>query len=422
MPVVFIHLPDEVDAVPAGRLTLLEDGTEVRASRFAYGRRYLDRRDPSAVAVDPVSLPLADAAGEQLPANGLAMFGALRDATPDDWGRRVIENRLGVPANGLPESTYLLLAGSNRVGALDVREELESGPAAGALPRVLDLQHLVDAAGRVEEGLPVPAHLQFYFEGAPSLGGARPKAPIAHAGREWIAKFPSIRDRFNVPAVERATLELARRAGLTVPRTELVTLVDGRQIMLIERFDREPVERGMSRKHVVSALTMLGLDEHQSPASSYAAIVSAIEGFAAEGSVATQREELFSRMVFNILVTNDDDHLRNHAFVHEDGAWNLSPLYDVVPKGQAGTERNLHLGVGPRGRRATLDNALHGCGAFGLFPARAAQLIGGIVAATRTWREVFEELGVPMRDCDAVATAFRRASDIGMREVERHLV
>ncbi|ELQ14661.1 HipA domain-containing protein [Xanthomonas translucens DAR61454] len=81
----------------------------------------------------------------------------------------------------------------------------------------------------------------------------------------------------------------------------------------------------------------------------------------------------------------------------------------------------LHLGVGPRGRRATLDNALHGCGAFGLFPARAAQLIGAIVAVTRTWRQVFEELQVPMQDCAAVATAFRRASDVGMREVERHL-
>lgn len=421
MPYVFVHLPGEVTAVPAGRVTLFEQGIQLQASRFAYGRRYPARREPAAIAVDPVSLPLVGAGGEQVPINGLAMFGALRDATPDDWGRRVIENRLGVPANGLPESRYMLLAGSNRVGALDVRPQLDSEPDSDGLPGVIDLRYMLDAAGRVEEGLPVPKHLELYFTGAPSLGGARPKATVTSEGRQWIAKFPSARDRFNVPSVERATLELARRAGLSVPATQLLTLADGRQVMLIERFDRIPVDQGMGRRHVVSALTMLGLTEQDSPDASYAQIVRVIEDRATDGQVATQREELFARMVFNILVSNDDDHLRNHAFIHDDGAWNLSPLYDVVPKPQVGTERTLHLGVGPRGRWATLDNALAGYGNFGLTRNRAAILIEGVVAVVRIWREVFEELGVSARDCDAVASAFRRAADVGMREVERHL-
>lgn len=421
MPFVFVHLPGQADAVPAGRLTLFEEGIELRASRFAYGRRYPQRRNPAAIEVDPVSLPLDEAGGEQLPVNGLAMFGALRDATPDDWGRRVIENRLGVPANGLPESRYMLLAGSNRAGALDIRPAQDSPPGDDALPRMIDLHYLVEAAGRVEEGLPVPERLQLYFTGAPTLGGARPKAPIADGGVEWIAKFPSVRDVFNVPAVERATLELARRAGLAVPRTRLVDLADGRQIMLIERFDRVPVPGGMGRRHMVSALTMLGLTEHDSPDASYARIVRVIEDRGTQGRVALQREELFGRMVFNVLVTNDDDHLRNHAFVREAGGWDLSPLYDVVPKPQVGTQRNLHLGVGPRGRRATLDNALDGHGDFGLLRARAAQIIARVVGVVRGWREEFEALGVAARDCDAVATAFRRAGDIGMREVEKNL-
>lgn len=421
MPFVFAYLPGEVAAVPAGRLDLTEKGPELQASQFQYGARYADRRKPSAIAVDPVSLPLERAGERMLPVNGLAMFGALRDATPDDWGRRVIENRLEVPANSLPESVYMLEAGSNRVGALDVRAAVDSPPHNPGLPSAIDLQYLVDASERVEEGTPVPVHLANYFAGAPSLGGARPKATVLHQGIEWIAKFPSIRDRFNVPSVERATLELARRAGLSVPKTALQTLADGRQVMLIERFDRIPVAGGMSRKHMVSALTMLGLTEQDSPDASYAQIIRVIEQWSAEGQVTAQREELFSRMVFNILVTNDDDHLRNHAFVHDDGAWNLSPLYDVVPKPQVGTERTLHLGVGPNGRKATLDNAIAGYGDFGLTQARAAQLIDTVVGAVRTWRTVFEEFKVSAKDCDDVATAFRRAGDVGMDEVSKHL-
>lgn len=423
MPFVFAYLPGEVVAVPAGRLDLTERGAELLASAFQYGTRYSTRRNPGAIAVDPVSLPLDRAGERMLPVNALAMFGALRDATPDDWGRRVIENRLGQPANSLPESTYMLEAGSNRVGALDVRKEVDSPPHNPGLPGAMDLQHLVDASERVEEGVPVPAHLAHYFVGAPSLGGARPKATVLHEGVEWIAKFPSIRDRFNVPSVERATLELARRAGLSVPRTGLQALADGRQVMLIERFDRIPLAGGgeMSRRHTVSALTMLGLAKQDSPDASYAQIVRVIEQWSAHGQVTPQREELFSRMVFNILVTNDDDHLRNHAFVHDAGSWNLSPLYDVVPKPQVGTERYLHLGVGPQGRRATLGNAMAGYGDFGLTQARAAQLIDQVVGAVRTWREVFEAFEVSTKDCNAVATAFRRASDVGMNEVSKHL-
>ena len=175
-------------------------------------------------------------------------------------------------------------------------------------------------------------------------------------------------------------------------------------------------------KHMVSALTMLGLTEQDSPDASYAQIVRVIEQWGTDGQVTAQREELFSRMVFNILVTNDDDHLRNHAFVHDDGAWNLSPLYDVVPKPQVGTARTLHLGVGPKGRKATLDNAIAGCGDFGLTQARAAQLIDTVVGTVRTWRTVFEEFEVSAKDCNDVASAFRRASDIGMAEVSKHLI
>lgn len=420
---VFIHLPGETEAVPAGRLTMIEQGLQVQASTFAYGRRYVARAN--ALPVDPIALALAPGRNdeERVPAGGLAMFGALRDATPDAWGRRVIENRLRAPPNGLPESVYLDHAGPHRAGALDVRESPTSLPAGGVLPSVVDLRHLLDVAARIEEGERVPAHLEVFFAGGPSIGGARPKAVVTANGGEWIAKFPARNDTLNVPLLERATLELAREAGLAVPRTRVETLADGRQVMLIERFDREPLARGMGRRHMVSALTLLALHEQDSPDSSYAAISDAMGVHGVSGQIASDRNELFARMVFNILVSNDDDHLRNHAFLFdaEGDGWRLSPLYDVVPRPQVAQERMLHLSIGPQGRLARLDNALAGAGRFGLLPPDAARIIDRVVRAVRNWRDLFEGLGVPVREIDRVASAFRRAADIGMRDVDRRL-
>ena len=420
--VVFIHLPDETDAVPAGRLTMIEQGTELLASRFSYGRRYLERAN--ALPVDPVSLPLGQGRieVELLPAAGLTLFGAVRDAAPDAWGRRVIENRLRAPPNGLPESVYLDHAGPHRAGALDIRAEPTSAPAGGALPSLLQLNHLLDAAERIEAGEPVPAHLEMFFAGGPTLGGARPKASLTTDGREWIAKFPARNDPFNVPLAEWATLELAREAGLTTPPARLETLPDGRHVLLIQRFDRTPSDRGMARRHMVSALTLLALHEQDSPDSSYAAISDALGEYGARGSIASDRAELFARMVFNILVSNDDDHLRNHAFLLEPRAgWRLSPLYDVVPRPQVAQERMLHLAVGPRGRLATLDNAFEGAGRFGLSSRDAAKIIDRIARVLRGWRTSFERLRVPAALCDQMATAFRRPADVGMGVVERRL-
>lgn len=420
--IVFIHLPGETAAVPAGRLTLIEQGTVLVASRFAYGRRYVQRAN--ALPVDPVALPLAGTSGAELvPPAGLALFGAVRDAAPDAWGRRVIENRLRAPPNGLPESVYLDHAGPHRSGALDVRETPTSAPVGSALPSLLELDHLRDAAARIENGERVPAHLETFFAGGPSLGGARPKAVLAADGREWLAKFPALNDPFDVPLAEWATLELAREAGLDVPRARLERLADGRHILLIERFDREALPHGMGRRHMVSALTLLAVHERESPSSSYGAIADALGEHGVGGLIAADREELFARMVFNVFVSNDDDHLRNHAFLYDPKGkgWRLSPMYDVVPRPQVAKERMLHLAVGPQGRLATLDNALAGAGRFGLLPADAAGIIDRVARAVRGWRVGFEERNVPPRLCEQLATAFRPEGHIGWQAIERQL-
>ena len=417
---VFIHPPGQIESVPAGRLELVTRDGELLTSQFQYGQRYRARAD--ALDVDPVSLPLAgETEFAREPVNGLPLFGAIRDAAPDAWGRRVIENRLSRPGP-LPEVDYLDHAGSDRTGALDLRTNRDSPPRESTLPAGVDLPYLLEAVERIEAGDPVPAHLAHFFQGGPTMGGMRPKAVIHDGGRQYVAKFPSTTDRrFNVPAVEYATLMLARQCGLDVPDTQLVRLDGERAAMLIARFDRVPVEGGFARHHMVSALTMLAVSELESLDQSYEGIAGVISLRGAAAHVDRDRIELFKRMVFNILVTNNDDHLRNHAFLYDPAGrgWRLSPLYDVVPSPEIGTDRFLSLAAGPQGRAARLDNALAGAGAFGLRRSEAARIIEQLVACARTWRNTFDACGVSERDSETVASAFRHAGDIGMRDVER---
>jgi len=416
---VFATLPGAVSAVPAGTLSLFEEGVVVEASRFRYGARYVQRAN--ALEVDPVSLPLAGPA-ERQPANDLAEFGAIRDATPDLWGRMVIERKLGA-TGPLPESVYLEHAGSNPVGALEFRARPDSPPREGGAAPAAELDYLVQAAARIEAGEPVPARLAAIFDAGSSLGGARPKAAVLDDGRQWLAKFASRGDRWNVPAIEFATMEMARSCGLAVPAVRLERLAGDRTVMLIERFDRRATAAGFEREHFVSALTMLGVHSTEMSRASYADLARVIEQRGAAGAVAADRTELFRRMVFNILVSNDDDHLRNHGYLFDAGArgWRLSPLYDVVPKPQVAHERALALGVGPRGRTATLDNAVEGSGQFGLTARAAAEIVDRMARVVREWRVAFADSGVAESEMEPVATAFRRYPEIGGKAVEQLL-
>jgi serine/threonine-protein kinase HipA len=418
---------------PCGQLTLIEDGAKLAASTFAYGLRYLER--PAALEVDPVSLGLADKSavrGKALfPPNELPMFGGIRDAAPDAWGRRVIESRLGAPANSLPESTYLIHAGSQRVGALDIRpsRDSDSTPGYGSWD---NLQYLMEAAQRIDEGLPVPARLEEIFVGGSALGGARPKATVRDAEQVlWLAKFPSQRDALAIPVVEAATLRLAGAAGLTVPPIRLIKF-GARTVMLIRRFDRYWAKPGVDaplsqdlaaapaaglvekRLGFVSALTLLACDEMESPDKSYADLARAIQRYCHPGVIRENNRELFERLVFNIFVSNDDDHLRNHGFVWDPRleGWRLSPLYDVMPRASLASERRLHLGVGPQGRTATLDNAFAGRETFTLSSEAAARSIAKIWAIVREWKVHFEEYQVPSDEAEKIAAAFRHIDDV----------
>lgn len=411
---------------PCGQLTLTEEGPRLLASSFAYGLNYLKR--PQALEVDPVALGITDketvTAKRLLPLAGLSFFGGIRDAAPDAWGRRVIEAKLKVPANSLPESQYLLHAGSDRVGALDIRSHIDDEPVVGA-SGWHSLTHLMEAAGRIDEGLPVPTHLEAIFQGGSALGGARPKASVRdEQGVLWLAKFASATDTMDVPTIEAATLLLAKEAGQRVPPVRMQSL-GGRSIMLIQRFDRYwPEINTECRMGFVSGLTLLACDEAESPNKSYGDMADAIRRYCHPSVIRRDNEELFRRMVFNILVTNDDDHLRNHGFVYDPrlGGWALSPLYDVMPRPAVATERYLHLGVGPQGRLATLDNALAAHARFTLSQARACELISQVWAVVREWRVYFDQYGVPEQQIDKVATAFRHIDHVSSAELRKLLL
>ena len=429
---VFAHVGQ--DWAPCGQLLMTEEGPNALASGFAYGLNYIRR--PDALEVDPVSLSLRDRAQMSgkllLPANGLALFGGIRDAAPDSWGRRVIEAKLKVPANSLPESQYLLHAGSDRVGALDIRERLNDGPTQGTSVSHA-LEHLMDAAERIEEGLPIPAHLEAIFVDGTALGGARPKASVRDEhGVLWLAKFSSRHDGFDIPAIECAALRLAAAAGLTVPPAEVRTMGQ-RRVMLIRRFDRywalpgKELDAGADllvtmpgngrtehRLGFVSGLTLVGCDETESRTKAYTDLAQAVRKHCHTSVIRADNAELFNRMVYNVMVSNDDDHLRNHGFVWEPrlAGWRLSPLYDVLPRASHATERFLHLGVGPQGRLATLDNAVETHEMFTLSRSKACEMIAEIWRVVREWRVCFESFGVTAAEIEKIAPAFRHIDEV----------
>ena len=440
---VFSHLDGQW--APCGLLSLTEDGPQTKGSSFAYGSRYLERAN--ALEIDPVALGLQDKSdikGKALfPPAGLPLFGGIRDAAPDAWGRRVIESKLKVSPNSLPESTYLLHAGSDRVGALDIRQNLKSDATVGST-EIKSLQYLIEAADRIEEGLPVPANLESIFVAGTALGGARPKASVRDRdGVLWLAKFSGRKEHINLPWVEYGTLQLAKEIGLVVPAVK-VEKVGNRTAMLIQRFDRywdlpdaPPVHAGAAalalanpaggriekRLAFISGLTLLACHEADSMTKSYGDLADAIRKHCHPEVVVADNKDLYRRMVYNIFVTNNDDHLRNHGFVWDPKhlGWRLSPLYDVTPNASVAHDRYLHLSVGPQGKHAHLDNALASHSWFRLSQKDAAQLIAQVWDKVRQWKVSFEASGVPGDQIEKMATAIRHIDEVTSADGRRKI-
>ncbi|NVO14444.1 MAG: type II toxin-antitoxin system HipA family toxin [Rhodoplanes sp.] len=361
---VWIWLPDRTEPVVAGRLARV-DGQFV----FNYGRSYLQRQDAIPIYLPELPLRL----GALPPAAGLTMPSCLRDAAPDAWGRRVILNRRfgrkgrEVDTADIDELTYLLESGSDRIGALDFQASptrYEPRQAAGAT-----LEELLDAARRVEDGTPLTPELdQALFDGS-SLGGARPKAMIVEGDKKYIAKFSSRTDVTNVVKGEFVAMRLAALVGLDVAHVELAK-VDVKDVILIERFDREKVDAGWQRNAMVSALTLFGLDEMMARYASYEDLATIIRHrFTAPKETL---RELFGRLVFNILCGNTDDHARNHAAFWTGKDLRLTPAYDICPQPRAGNEASQAMLITGDERSSRIAVCLEAAANFLLSPHDAA--------------------------------------------------
>ena len=398
---VYIQLPGTLETVPAAllRVQTLPDGTQI--GRFRYGDRYLQRSD--AVALDPFLLPLDKTVYEFTRLMGIA--GAVRDAGPDAWGRRVIEHKLERSAADLQEIDYLLHGPQDGAGYLSFGLKAEPPAPKRHYNRTHQLAELIEATQAIEEGRPVAAHVLEQLDPGTSLGGARPKATIEDAQCLWLGKFPARQDRFNLQRIEFATLELARRCGLNVAQARLQTVGD-MDVLMLQRFDRDYTDKGYLRFGLVSGLTVLDCgDSHLDRERwSYPLLADSLRRWSDKPQV--DCAELFARMVFNAAVTNNDDHPRNHALLRRQKGWRLSPAYDLVPAPVVSLERrDLALTIGSYGRTASIYNLISQAGHFGLSAQEARAEIDRIVAVVRQWREIFFACAVSAQDVDYIAPA-----------------
>lgn len=388
---VWVWLPGATEPVVAGRLAA-DNGQLL----FNYGQSYLAREN--ATPLYEPELPLRAGALPLLP--GLAMPNCLRDAAPDAWGRRVVINRLlglkGVTADSaqLDELTYLLESGSDRIGALDFqRSPTEYVPRSAANATLDELQA---SAERVEQGIPLTPELDQALHHGSSIGGARPKALIESGQRKFIAKFSSTTDLYSVVKAEFVAMRLAARAGLDVAPVSL-TQAAGKDVLLIERFDRVPTEGGWQRKAMVSALTLFGLDEMLARYASYEDLAEIVRHRFTQPA-ATLRE-LFGRLVFNILCGNTDDHARNHAAFWDGQMLSLTPAYDLCPQARAGNEATQAMLIAGQERHSRLSVCLDAAHHFLLSRQQARALVEAqLLALGAHWAEVCAEAKLTTTD------------------------
>ena len=400
---VYIQLPGTLKTVPCASLRIRNVGVGTYEGTFAYGKKYLQRAN--VVALDPFHLPLSARPRKFTKLKGIP--GAVRDASPDAWGRRVIQAKLQRPEADIEEVEYLLNGPDDGAGNLSFGRTVTPPEARRPFNRTHQLEALIAAAEKLEEGERLPHEVLEEIEPGTSMGGARPKVTVEDDHKIWLAKLPEKGDRHNMQRIEFATLELARSAGLSVCGARLER-VGGRDALMLERFDRKwnQDENEYWRYGLVSGLTVLDAEDSYLGRDrwSYPLLADELRRWSVKSN--QDRRELFRRMVFNAMVTNDDDHPRNHALLHTSVGWRLSPAYDILPVPKASLERrDLALEVGRFGRAASLYNIYSQCAAFELTKEEAQAILDGMLLVVRTWREFFVERGVEQRSVEMLEQA-----------------
>jgi len=397
----------DLDGVPhlTGRLWARLRKNKEGAS-FEYDPEWL--RNPARFSLEP-ALTLGPSAFHTAPE--AALFGAIGDSAPDRWGRALMRRmsrrqaeREGRPVHTLREIDYLLLVDDEaRAGALRFAEQA-GGPFlrphdATRIPPLVELPRLLNAAERVLNQEDTDEDLRLLFAPGSSLGGARPKASVRLQDRSLaIAKFPRRDDEINTVLWESVALALARRAGITVP-TARVEHVAERPVLLVTRFDRD----GARRIPFLSAMSMLGAKDNETR--SYMELVDVLRQYGA--APREDMEALWRRIVFNVLISNTDDHLRNHAFLYDGPkGWRLSPAYDLNPVPADLKPRILATAITEDDTTASVDLALQVAGYFEIEDSRAREIAAEVATAVAAWRGEAAAQGLARAEVDRMASAF----------------
>jgi len=375
------------------------------AISFEYHSTWLE--DAACFSLEPA---LSLGRGAFVPADGLQIFGSIGDSAPDTWGRRLMQRaerrraeREGRAVRSLQEVDYLVgVSDVSRLGALRFRnagEEIFQSPTSAGVPSLVDLGRLLQITERILRDEETDEDLQVIFAPSSSLGGARPKTSVIDQhGHLSIAKFPKETDDYSIELWESVALALAKRAAIRTPDHELIR-VAGRPVMLSRRFDRAPG----TRVPFLSALSMLGLKDGER--GSYPELVDVLTLHGARAS--TDARELYRRMVLNVLISNVDDHLRNHGFLWAGRqGWVLSPVYDLNPTPTDVRPRILTTNISLDEATCDLDLVLSTGEFFGLGLKEAKAIAKDVSTVTSTWRQVAATAGAPQNEIRRLSSAF----------------
>ena len=399
---VYLQLPGSLEVVTAGYFEQTESAG-VLVGVFVYNPAYLGRDD--AVPLDPFELPLRPGRFETVKLKGI--FGALRDASPDAWGRRIIERHLN--SFPLSEVDYLLHSPEDRVGALAFGRGKTPPAPTTRFNQVIALEKLLKFAEAMEADdlISLPPRISELIQPGTSLGGARPKNVVETEEGLWIAKFPEKGDRWNNTRVEASMLALARECGLRACDAHVVE-VAGSDALLVRRFDRVKTPDGYLRHRFVSALTVLDAGEAIADRTRWSYLLLADELRRRSHRAPADLRELFGRMVFNALISNTDDHPRNHGLIAPGRNFELAPAYDLTPNPLISAERrDLALTIGRFNRYANRENLMSQCERFRLDKPEAAALIDRMKQTVESrWHAVLRSHGVTEKDCALLARAF----------------
>jgi serine/threonine-protein kinase HipA len=406
---VFLDATELSSMQQVGTLYRQTARTDLPAS-FAYAKSWVDGRN--AFMLDPRLELWTD---QQYPPAKSAAFGVFMDSAPDRWGRVLMERREAVaadredrPMRNLQEIDFLLgVHDLTRVGALRF-QNMEGhflDNSADAAPPVTDLATLAYISLRIEEAdiekLPeYEQWLAMLIAPGTSLGGARPKANFTSLGNDlWIAKFPAKDDRYDIGAWEYIAHRLARKAGIWVPQSELKYVGTRYGTFCVERFDR----RAGSRRMYTSAMTLLERQAGESEAS-YLDIAEYLAGNGAQGHIDEDLAQLFRRIVFNVLVGNRDDHLRNHGFIREASGWRLSPAFDMNPNPG---KREHALTLDGMSALPNLETAIETAEFYRLDDTQARRVVTEVQDAVDTWREEAAALNLSRPEIQRMENVFQ---------------